>query len=440
MPLVFYQDIQDIADTLPRLPQDLPYVILKHPDERIIDKTFQVRRQYLIDALKFLIQNSEDYKYIKISNENCHSYPEDDIIQNLPQINSTVLKVPHEKPSTANPESTIGSSSTIDMPFPIRNVVENMESAMEDSAQQPQHNWPKRSPCPVSEFITGFFSKAFPDLFPYGKGDITKARLGKNPTMASYIQHLLRSYRRFVTHHCFIFVATNILRRHMALTLGNVFTKRSADEISLLELKKALSEKNDKIIKKLLYFSVGIPGTRQDLWYQRDKAMSLIRYVCISSNNKRFFNVFHTVSAADLHWDDLHRLLPGSEAYLHKIVVKSIDDIPCDSESSNYILQATDYQLRSANLRKYPDIIVTYLHHRIHIMLKFFWKPLGLKEYIIRYEVQNRGTMHAHMLLCLDSSISPKELEKAFIKPTEQMPMAEKVENELAKKNFLIFL
>ena len=167
--------------------------------------------------------------------------------------------------------------------------------------------------------------------------------------------------------------------------------------------------------------------------------MSLIEFVCISSNNERFFNVFHTVSAADLQWDDLHRLLPGSEAYLNKIVVKSIDDIPSNCDPSNYIDQANDYQLRSANLRKYPDIVVTYLHHRIHIMLKYFWKPLGLKDYIIRYEAQNRGTMHAHMLLCLDNSISPKELEKAFIKPTEQMPMADKLENEQAKNKLINF-
>ena len=235
----FYQDIQELADTLPRLPQNLPYLVLKHPDERISDKTFQVRRQYLIEALKFLIQNSEDYKYVKISYENSQLYPEDDIIQNVPQIHSTVLKMPHEKPSAANPESTMETSSTVDMPFPVRSVLENMESAMEDSAQQSEYKWPSRNPCPISEFIYGFFSKSFPDLFPYGKGDITKARLGKNPTMAAYIQHLLRSYRRFVTHHCFIFVATNILRRHMALTLGNVFTKRSADGISLSELKKS---------------------------------------------------------------------------------------------------------------------------------------------------------------------------------------------------------
>ena len=141
------------------MPQNLPYLVLKHPNEKIIDKTFQVRRQYLIEALKFLIQNSEDYKYVKISYENSQSYPKDDIIQNMPQIHSTVLKMPHEKPSAANPESTMETSSTVDMPFPVRSVLENMESAMKDSVQQSEYKWPSRNPCPVSEFIYVFFFK-----------------------------------------------------------------------------------------------------------------------------------------------------------------------------------------------------------------------------------------------------------------------------------------
>ena len=435
----FYQNVQDLADTLPRLPQDLPYIVLKHPDERISDKTFQVRRQYLIEALKFLIEHSEDYQHINISEENCNFYPEDGIIQNLPQIHTDNFKMPHEAPSTDNPDSTIGNASTVDMPYPVNSVLENMESAIGETAQQTKHNWPVRSSCPVSEFIYVFFSKAFPDLFPYGIGDITKPRLGKNPTMLSYIRHLIRLNRRFVTHHCFIFVCTNIIRRHMALTLGNVFTKQSASDVSLSELKQAISENNDRIIKKLLYFAAPIPGTRQDLWYQSDKAVSLIRYVCISTNNERFFNIFHTVSAADLHWDDLHRLLPGSEAYLNKIVVKCMDDIPADEDFSKFIDQAMDYKLRSDNLKNYPDIVVTYLHHRVHIMLKFFWKPLGLKDYIIRYEVQNRGTMHAHMLLSLEKSISTKELQRAFMKPTEDSSETEKNENKLAKYKLIDF-
>ena len=50
--------------------------------------------------------------------------------------------------------------------------------------------WPKRDKDPTSEFQTGYFYKAFPDLFPFGKGDNTKARLKKNPTLSAYFAHL----------------------------------------------------------------------------------------------------------------------------------------------------------------------------------------------------------------------------------------------------------
>ena len=89
---------------------------------------------------------------------------------------------------------------------------------------------------------------------------------------------------------------------------------------------------------------------------------------------------------------------------MNKNVVDSVDDIPIE-DMNNYIDNSTDFELRRDNLKKYPDIVVTYLRHRVHTMLKYFWKPLGLVDYIIRYEAQNRGTMHAHMLLSLEKSI-----------------------------------
>ena len=122
---------------------------------------------------------------------------------------------------------------------------------------------------------------------------------------------------------------------------------------------------------------------------------------------------------------------------MNKIVVKSRDEIPIGEDFNNYIDQATDYKLRSNNLKKYPDIVVTYLHHRVHTMLKFFWKPLGLKDYILRYEAQSRGTMHCHMLLSLEKGISTKELQKALIKPTEEMSPREKMESEQAKSKLI---
>ena len=63
----FYQDITDLASTLPRLPMDLPFIPIKSPDEQLTDKMFQVNRAHIIEALQYLKAHNEDYAHIAIS-------------------------------------------------------------------------------------------------------------------------------------------------------------------------------------------------------------------------------------------------------------------------------------------------------------------------------------------------------------------------------------
>jgi hypothetical protein len=140
--------------------------------------------------------------------------------------------------------------------------------------------------------MPGYFSKAFPDLFPDGKGDITKPRRYKNPSRAEYFKHLLRVNRDFVKHHSFTFVATNILRRHQALTRGNVFAKHCAENLTMVELKKAVKEGNEQVINKLLHFASPIPATRQYMRYKSDQAIAMVKFVRISSNDEDMFTFF----------------------------------------------------------------------------------------------------------------------------------------------------
>ena len=133
------------------------------------------------------------------------------------------------------------------------------QGTIQQSLQQPlQVPWPRRQPQPTSEFVTGYFSKAFPDLFLDAKGDITKPMCGKNPSKQEYFKHLFRLHRSFVTHHSFTFVATNMLRRHSALTRGNVFAKRCAADLSMAEMRQAIQEGNSRLLNKLLYFAAPI--------------------------------------------------------------------------------------------------------------------------------------------------------------------------------------
>ena len=141
---------------------------------------------------------------------------------------------------------------------------------------------------PISDFTAGYFSKAFPDLFPKGKGDYTKPRLRVNPALTDYFRHLMRldHAHGFVTHHSFTFVSTNMLRRHSALNTGYVFAKRYAQDLSVAELKRALLEGDEKVLNKLLYFASPIPATRQNLRYKTHQAVSFTRWLRLFSDDK----------------------------------------------------------------------------------------------------------------------------------------------------------
>ena len=57
--------------------------------------------------------------------------------------------------------------------------------------------WPEQGEEPVSDFPYGYFTKAFPHLFPDGMADVTKNRPGTKPPMKAWIRHLLKVDRRF---------------------------------------------------------------------------------------------------------------------------------------------------------------------------------------------------------------------------------------------------
>ncbi|XP_070182372.1 uncharacterized protein [Littorina saxatilis] len=418
----FFQDVETLAHILPRTPAHLPFIILKDPRQLNTDKTFRVRRQKLINALKYLKDNNAYYKNIVISQENADQYPDDDILQDLPQLDPRDFNIPEEGPTAENEESAREQSSTVEIPLGQLSVVENMWRTLQEDqphteASPTQISWPNRSDRPASEFTSGYFSMAFPDLFPDTKGDITKPRLGKNPSKKAYFQHLMNVSRSFAKHHSFMFVATNILRRHEALTRGNVFAKRCADGLSMADLKKHFEEGNEKLLNKLLYFSSPIAGTKQYLRFQADRAVSFVKFVRITSDDKDMFTLFHTFSAADLHWDDFHRTLPESEKYLGKRVVDASEfQNLSETEKSMTITKQEDFRLRMKAVNENPDQVDAYFSHRLSMLIKHVMPVLGAKDWIIRFEVQARGTIHAHLLIRIRDGPSHDDLEKAKTK------------------------
>jgi hypothetical protein len=110
------QDVNALAMQLPRLPKDLPFIIIQSPNERLKDQTFRVRRNYLLEALAYLKVHNEDYRHIEISAPNADQYPENDILQDLPRIDPDELRIPEEEQTAANPDSVAEDASMLAVP------------------------------------------------------------------------------------------------------------------------------------------------------------------------------------------------------------------------------------------------------------------------------------------------------------------------------------
>jgi hypothetical protein len=306
----------------------LQVIVLKNPNEAITDKNFNANRLHIMEALHYMKINNEHYRDVQLSEENASHYPEDGIMDHLPTLDPNRLGIPAEQPSDVNKDSARVEASTADAQMVANTLLDSIQLALQGNQPDGQEqvsdplNWPTRAEKPASEFVTGFFSKAFPDLFPDGGGDIRMPwPETANPSLKAYFKQLMQVSRYFPRHHSFVFVATNMERRHEALTLGNVFAKRSTDGLTMAELKALVEAGDERLINKLIHFGSPIPGTHQYLSHKADQALSFLKFVRITSDDKDMFTLFQTFSAADLHWHDLHRLMSGSETYLGKQVV-----------------------------------------------------------------------------------------------------------------------
>ena len=102
-----------------------------------------------------------------------------------------------------------------------------------------------------------------------------------------------------------------------------------------------------------------------------------------------------TLSAADNHWNDLHKLIYE-------------DDIKDMNEK-----QKLSFRVRIVN--DFPHIVDEYFYTRVQSFLKSFFlcrKGLTTTYYWFRVEYQERGTAHIHGCLHLDSDFGISELSQ----------------------------
>jgi len=87
----FPQDIQELADTLPRYPKELPIIVITVEGKENTTKDLILRRQRVSMALQWLVEHSPVYKSIKINYSCLSSLPSEGIPSDLQKVHCTKI-------------------------------------------------------------------------------------------------------------------------------------------------------------------------------------------------------------------------------------------------------------------------------------------------------------------------------------------------------------
>jgi hypothetical protein len=266
--------------------------------------------------------------------------------------------------------------------------------------------------------IPNFFEKAYPCLFPWGRGGIEAPR----PVHVDFREHvnwaLQHVDHRFRRHETFSFHAFGILQRRQALNSARIQMRRSDFEkdvglmktLTLEKLQQAESEETRKVpisdeavrkLKRHLHGAAGrVLGSDESRYRLRSQIWSTS--VCLGPPS-----LWITINPSDIH-DPVAQFMAGSDINLDnfantagpnaKTRAQNIAEDPfAASKFFHYIIKTileTLFQIKEANYRSNGCIGI-----------------LGeVNAYFATVECQGRGTLHLHLLGWLKHAPTPDEM------------------------------
>jgi hypothetical protein len=264
------------------------------------------------------------------------------------------------------------------------------------------------------------FERAFPCLFPYGEGGLESPRAVPLSLQEHVRWCLLYHDRRFRTNETFPFVAFGILRKREALMSARLQMRRSTfqrdarilSSIDVRRLDQAQAEESrgqpisDPVIRLLyknLYAAAGrVVGTDQRRYQLRSK----IRSMSLALNPP---SLWITINPCDLH-DPIAQVFAGVDIDMDRF---------CATIGPNK-------ESRAVNIANDPFASALFFRTIITLVLEtlFGIQATGRKitrhkgvfgyvnGYVASVESQNRGSLHAHMLLWLVGAPTGDEMNR----------------------------
>ena len=386
----FPQDVLSFARTLPRLPSQLDVVVVRKQGVDQTHRDFRVRRTVVEQALRYLVTHNKYYRAndVRIDEEALLLLPEDG---SLCDFDPVVLETPDatdgdDNSSTTDIPPSGGELSTENDDEIVRSFVPHVTRSLTEQETvrqivQPQPTrdqsqnsstlmWPSIGGRPINEFDTeGYFSCAFPTLYPTGAADFHDARQ-RNVTIGNYFKHLmLYDDGRFAKHPRFRFFALNTEMRWRAIQAGRVYVRQHPGDahLSVDALRDMVGREGECFSNRVLHYAASLRGTKQYWFRQRNQLMAMVDTLGLPT-------IFFTHSAADNHWPELARLIcpSGSDSRAER----SAADNPATAD--------------------------WFFYHRIEMFIEAFYVGvLGAKDYWLRFEWQHRGSPHVHGLAWL---------------------------------------
>ncbi|KAE8752107.1 hypothetical protein FOCC_FOCC001269 [Frankliniella occidentalis] len=339
----FPQNVNELARSLPHRVQDLTSVVAVRMRDSSGHVDFRVRSGVVRAALVWLRENNPHYANIDLNEDNLALLPED------------------------------GDA------FSEHHHQEEQVSAVLD--------WPSGGSAPVDEFNTpGYVAMAFPTLFPTGAADLSIDRQYR-VTPRQYFKHLLE-YKdgRFANDPRFRFFAFNTVTRHEALRAGSLFVRRNEalQGRTVGELREMVAAR-PALTREIMFYGAKLHGTRQYWGARLSELLDMVNELGLPT-------LFVTLSAADLHWPDLFRLILEQQ------------HVPLSDEERVSLDELTEEQRRNfiADQPFVPSMF--FIKRAEYFLLKIFKLMYPLKDFWWRFEWQFRGSPHVHALLYLEGA------------------------------------
>uniref|UniRef100_A0A1X7VMZ5 Uncharacterized protein n=1 Tax=Amphimedon queenslandica TaxID=400682 RepID=A0A1X7VMZ5_AMPQE len=378
----FPQDVHGFATTLPRLPSEVDILVVRKEKEQT-HRDFRVRRRAVEEALTWLLANNIYYRSIGVSvdQNTLASLPEDGDLTDL----RTVQPAESQGEVTPDDVSTEEhySSSFVPNAAPPATERETIEQAVQ-SLGQPQSShlmWPSIGGTPINEFQTeGYFSMAFPTLFPTGAADFNGIRMN-SVTVGNYFTHLMKyDDGRFAKHPRFRFFALNTEMRWRANETGRIYIRQHPGEAHLTvdDLRDMIGREGESFSNKVVHYGASLRGTRQYWFRERNHLIAMIDTLGLPT-------IFFTHSAADHQWPELASLICPEDPDNKQARVKAVIDNPALADWFFYY-----------RIQKFVDAF--YIH------------TLKATDYWMRFEWQHRGSPHVHGLAWLPNAPNVEDL------------------------------